>query len=39
MADAKFDNPEKLELFAKELGHTLGELAIAWLLANPCGFL
>ena len=30
-----FDKLEKLEAFAKERGHTVGELAIAWLLSNP----
>lgn len=30
-----FDLVEKLSSFAEERGHTVGELAIAWLLANP----
>jgi aryl-alcohol dehydrogenase-like predicted oxidoreductase len=30
-----YDKLEKLESFAKERGHSVGELAIAWLLFNP----
>lgn len=30
-----FDIVDKLSAFAEERGHTVGELAIAWLLANP----
>lgn len=33
--DAYFTAIEKLEAFAQERGHTLGELAIAWLLSRP----
>ncbi len=33
--DANWDLLSKLEAFAKEHGHTLGELAVAWLLARP----
>jgi aryl-alcohol dehydrogenase-like predicted oxidoreductase len=29
-----FDKLEKLESFSKERGHSVGELAIAWLLYN-----
>ncbi len=36
LSDANFDKLAKLEAFAKERGHTVGELAIAWILANPC---
>ncbi len=35
MNDANFDKLEKWEAFSKERGHTVGELAIAWLLAHP----
>jgi aryl-alcohol dehydrogenase-like predicted oxidoreductase len=34
--DANWDKLAKLEAFAAEKGHTVGELAIAWLLAKPC---
>ncbi len=34
--EANWDKLAKLEAFAKECGHTVGELAIAWLLAKPC---
>jgi len=34
--DANYDKLAKLEAFAKERGHAVGELAIAWLLAKPC---
>lgn len=33
--DANFDKVAKLEIFAKERGHSIGELAIAWLLSHP----
>jgi aryl-alcohol dehydrogenase-like predicted oxidoreductase len=33
--DANWDLLSKLEAFAKEHGHSLGELAIAWLLSKP----
>jgi len=33
--DDNFDKVEALEAFATERGHTVGELAIAWLLAQP----
>jgi aryl-alcohol dehydrogenase-like predicted oxidoreductase len=33
--DANFDVLEKLEAFASERGHTILDLAFAWLLANP----
>ena len=35
LADANFDRLEKLEAFAKERGHSVGELAVAWLLSHP----
>ena len=35
LTDASFDLLEKLEAFAGERGHTLLDLAFAWLLANP----
>lgn len=35
LADPNFDVLEKLEVFAVERGHTLTELAFAWLLAHP----
>lgn len=35
LTDHNFDIVEKLTAFAGERGHTVGELAIAWLLANP----
>lgn len=35
LTDRNFDVLEKLELFAKERGRTLTELAFAWLLAHP----
>ncbi|MDP2919531.1 MAG: aldo/keto reductase [Dehalococcoidia bacterium] len=34
--DANWDKLAKLEAFAAEKGHTVVELAIAWLLAKPC---
>ncbi|MBI4330290.1 MAG: aldo/keto reductase [Chloroflexi bacterium] len=33
--DPGFDQLAKLEAFARERGHSVGELAIAWLLARP----
>ena len=33
--DANYDVLERLETFAGDRGHTIGELAIAWLLAFP----
>lgn len=33
--DVNFDKLAKLEAFAKERGHSVGELAIAWLLSHP----
>jgi aryl-alcohol dehydrogenase-like predicted oxidoreductase len=33
--DANFSLLDKLQLFATEKGHTVGELAIAWLLSHP----
>jgi len=35
LTDANFDKLEKLQKFAEEHGHTVGELAIAWLLSHP----
>ncbi len=35
MTDENFDKVEKLSAFANERGHTVGELAIAWLLSQP----
>ena len=35
LSDKVFDRVEALEAFARDHGHTLGELAIAWLLARP----
>ncbi len=35
LTDANFDKLERLETFAAERGHTILELAFAWLLANP----
>ncbi len=35
MTDENFDKVEKLSAFANERDHTVGELAIAWLLAQP----
>lgn len=35
LTDLNFDVLEKLELFAAKRGHTLIELAFAWLLAHP----
>ncbi len=35
LTDRNFDQLAKLEAFATERGHGVGELAIAWLLAHP----
>ena len=35
MTDANYDKVEKLTAWAEERGHTMGELAHAWLLAQP----
>ncbi len=35
LTDANFDRLAKLEAFAEERGHSVGELAIAWLLSHP----
>ena len=35
LTDANFDKLAKLEAFAEERGHRVGELAIAWLLSHP----
>ena len=35
LTDANFDVLDKLRAFAEAHGHTVGELAIAWLLAQP----
>jgi aryl-alcohol dehydrogenase-like predicted oxidoreductase len=35
LTDANFDTLDKLESFAKERGHTVLELAIAWLTSRP----
>ena len=35
LTDANFDKLAKMEAFAKERGHSVGELAIAWLLSHP----
>jgi aryl-alcohol dehydrogenase-like predicted oxidoreductase len=35
LSDKVFDRVEALDSFAHDHGHTLGELAIAWLLARP----
>lgn len=35
MTDANYDVLEKLDVFAQQRGHNLGELAHAWLLAQP----
>jgi len=35
ITDANFDKLAKFEAFAKERGHSVGELAIAWLLSRP----
>lgn len=33
--ESNWDKLAKLELFANEHGHSVGELALAWLLAKP----
>jgi len=33
--DANWDKLDKLEKFAAERGHTVGQLSLAWLLAKP----
>ena len=35
LTDENFEKVDKLSAFARERGHTVGELALAWLLANP----
>jgi aryl-alcohol dehydrogenase-like predicted oxidoreductase len=35
ITDANWEKLEKLEAFAKDCGHKVGELAIAWLLMHP----
>ena len=35
LTDENFEKVDKLSSFAQERGHTVGELALAWLLANP----
>jgi aryl-alcohol dehydrogenase-like predicted oxidoreductase len=35
LTDSNFDVLEKLERFASDRGHTVAELAIAWLVAHP----
>ena len=35
LSEANFDRLEKMEAFAEEHGHSMGELAIAWLLSHP----
>jgi aryl-alcohol dehydrogenase-like predicted oxidoreductase len=35
LTDLNFDKLARLESFAKERGHSVGELAIAWLLSHP----
>ncbi len=35
LTDANFNKLARLEAFAKERGHSVGELAIAWLLCHP----
>lgn len=35
MTDANYERVEALESWAKDRGHTMGELAHAWLLAHP----
>jgi aryl-alcohol dehydrogenase-like predicted oxidoreductase len=35
MTDANYDKVERLTAWAQERGHTMGELAHAWLLAQP----
>jgi aryl-alcohol dehydrogenase-like predicted oxidoreductase len=35
LSDSNFDRLEKLDVFARERGHTVAELAIAWLVSHP----
>jgi aryl-alcohol dehydrogenase-like predicted oxidoreductase len=35
LSDRNFDILDKLEAFAREQNHTMGDLAIAWLLSHP----
>ncbi|HLK86077.1 MAG TPA: aldo/keto reductase [Candidatus Binataceae bacterium] len=35
LTEANFDSLEKLERFARERGHTILELAVAWLVSEP----
>jgi aryl-alcohol dehydrogenase-like predicted oxidoreductase len=35
LADANYDKLEKFQKFSSERGHTVGELAISWLLSHP----
>ena len=35
LSDANFDKLAKLEAFAKARSHSVGELAIAWLISHP----
>ncbi len=35
MTDANFDKLDKLVAFVRDRGHSVGEMAIAWLLAHP----
>jgi aryl-alcohol dehydrogenase-like predicted oxidoreductase len=35
LSEANWEILDKLTAFTKERGHTLGELAIAWLLSKP----
>lgn len=35
LSEAGLDKLDKLESFARERGHSVGELAVAWLLARP----
>ncbi len=35
LTEANFDKLAKLEAFAKERGHSVGEIAIPWLLSHP----
>ena len=35
LTDENFEKVDKLSNFAQDRGHTVGELALAWLLANP----
>ncbi len=35
LSDANFDKLDKLQTFASQRGHSVAELAIAWLLSHP----